>query len=673
MVTALFCAALPAMAAVSYDDYHTFAEVEGKLKQWSSSPLVSLETIGRSVGGKPIYVVRVASGSNADSRQAIFVGANAAGYHNAGTEAALDLIETLVSRGSNDDLLTSRTFYVAPILNPDAHDALFGKIRVKRSGNASKIDRDVDGLVAEDDFNDLDGDGRITRMRIADAAGSWLAHAEEPRLMIQEDSIQERRGAFRVEKEGYDDDGDGKFNEDPTDGTAVDLNFPQAHQYPKAEAGPWPTSEPEAESLSRWMFMRRNIALAVIYGPANNLIEMPRPVGAGGDLGTQKFKVPADVAEGFGFDPEIEYTLDEIWEQIENEPFIQQNNITKEQVASFLGAGPATKLEDADQTVLSHLAKGYKEKMKENGQDDRPVEQYNRGGVTPWLYYQVGVLAIELDVWGIPKPAKTEEEGDEKKEEPLTVDSLETMSSEDFLALGEEKIAAFLKEIEAPPQYSAEMVKGGQVNPEQMAGMIRQMGGGSGGGASADGDKDEDDAQVKRAREIYAWVDQNVPDAVSDWKAVTLPDGTKAETGGLDPFIQVAPPMSFLQPAVKAHTDWLLDLSTKTAKVEIVSVKSEDLGGGVYRVKAVAANTGFLPTHTKMAERAQSHNPVRLVLATGNSVQLVTGRMAVTTERLEGSTGTLEAEWLVRAKPGTSLTIEVVTENAGHDSRTHKL
>lgn len=677
-VGVLVIASAPQARAAGYDDYHSFSEVEAKLRQWSSNSLVTLETIGRSVGGKPIFVVRVAASGpvDPDARQAVFVGANAAGFHNVGTEAALHLIETLVTNGASDELLQRRTFYVAPILNPDAHDALFAEVRVKREGNASRIDHDVDGLAAEDDPDDLNGDGMITRMRIPHAAGSWLPHPEEPRLMIRSDSLKERAGAYRLESEGEDDDGDGEYNEDPIDGVTLDRNFPHAHPYPDADAGPWPLSTPEAESIADWFFSRRNVGLALVYGPANNLLEMPQSLGGGGDLGTQKFKVPPQAAEMVGLDPEKEYTLDEVWDHVKDRPFIVQNNITKEQVAQFLGAGPATKLEDADQQLLSHLAKEYKEALKEIGQDERPAEQYGKGGFTPWLYYQYGILAIELDVWGIPQAKQEEEEQEgvegEKPEEPLTVDRLETMSSEEFLALGEEKIAAFLEEVGAPAQYSAQMVRNmvesGQLDPESMAGMIRQMG----GGAAADGD-DEEDAQTKRARETLAWIDENAPEFSVPWSPVTLPDGTEAEVGGTDPFIELNPPMDRLAPAIETHTETVLDLASRMATVEIASVESEDLGGGVFRVRAVGTNRGFLPTHTKMAERARSHLPVRLVLRTGDGIELATGQPMVKSERLEGSSGTLEGEWLVRARKGAEVTIELLTQNAGNDSETHAL
>jgi len=663
--------AMPAIAAVDRDGYHTYAEVQSALKQWSSSPLVTVTSIGKSAGGRSTPLVRIAApGSiDPDARPGIFVGANPAGWTNAGTEAALDLIETLVARGAGDDLLKTRTFYVAPVLDPDAHDALFAKVLARRSGNAATIDHDVDGFKGEDDVDDLDGDGRITKMRIPDPNGNWLPLPTDPRIMVRADTLKERAGAYRIEFEGRDDDLDGSYNEDSVEGAVVDMNFPHAWPWPKPEAGTWPTSTPEAKAIVDFLFGRPNIALAIVYGHANNLLDMPRSLGGGNaDLGTLKFKVPKEVAEAMGFDPEQEYTIDEIWEVAKDFPFVVQNNITKEQVAQFLGAGPATKLEDADQQLLEAIAKDYKERLKAIGQDDRPGAQYAKGGLAPWLYYQYGVLAMELDVWGIPKAKKDEKAGGDE----LTIDKLEKMSSDEFVALGEEKVAAFLKKIGAPPQYSASMVvgmvKAGNVTPARMAAMIKQMGGGSGSA-----DAGEEDAATKRTQEVLAWVDANAPDAFAPWKPVSLPDGTNVEVGGLDPFITADPPLEILKPAIKAHTEEVLDLASKLAKVEIASLETTALGGGVWRVRAVAANRGFLPTHTKMGVRAQAKLPVRMTIATGNGVELVTGYPAVASERLDGTTGTLVGEWLIRAKSGATIRVDVVTQNAGSDQKSAKI
>jgi Zinc carboxypeptidase len=669
----------PAIAATpvdTYKDYHPFADVERQLQAWSQEhpQSVKLLTIGQSAGGRALHVIRIASPAapgtaDPDSRPAVFVGANLAGYHNAGTEAALDLIRTLLDAPADSPaakLLGSYSFYVAPALNPDAHDAIFGKPRGRRGGNGLKIDHDVDGLEGEDPADDLNGDGIITKMRIPDPAGGWLADSTDPRVLVEADSMEKRPGAWRVVTEGRDDDGDGELNEDGADGVWPGKGFPHAFAYSTPEAGPWSSFAPETKALLDFLLRRRNVALAVIYGPANNLLAAPQSLGGGGDLGTQKFKVPPEAAKFLGFDPEQEYTIDEIWEVAQNLPFVRQNGITKEQLQQFLGAGAATKVDPADQAYLDKFAEAYKERLKKAGlSTDRPGAQYGKGGFTPWLYYQYGTMALELDVWGVPKAEKKSEE---KADGALTLDKVAAMTTEEFIAQGEEKIDAFLKENKAPAQFSAQVVinylRGGQIDPKGMVERMKQMGaGGSGGG----GKPSEAGA---REREVLAWVDANAPGAFTAWAPVTLPDGTKAEVGGLDPFIEINPPMSILKPALAAHTETVLDLTGQLAKVEILSLDVTSLGGGIYRVKAVAGNRGYLATHTKQGDRAKVHLPVRLTLQTGKGVEMVTGYPYAVSDRLEGTTGSLAGEWLVRAEPGAKIVVDLTTENAGRDQKT---
>ena len=673
---------LAAGAAGAAEGYHDRAAVAAALAEWAGEhpTVVELYEIGSSAGGHPLQVLRLAADGDVEAaaRPAIFVGANVAGDHNAGTEAALDLVRTLLAaEGETAELLQSRTFYVAPVLNPDAHDAFFTTPRVRRRGNAEKIDRDRDGFVAEDDWNDLDGDGRITWLRIPDPAGQWLPHPEEPRLMIREDASKGYAGAYRLIREGDDDDGDGEHDEDTAEGVVVDHNFPHVFPY-TPEAGPWPGSTPEAKALFDFFFAHKEIALAVVYGPANNLLATPESLGGGGDLGSLTFKVPSFIAEYMGLDPEVEYTLDEIWETAKDLPMVRQRNVTKEQLGQFLGAGPATQVEDDDQKVLQRWAKDYKKRLEDAGLDkdgdDRARlrrddgKQYAKGGFTPWLYYQFGAMAIELDVWGVPKPKKEKKEGEDEAEgkKELTVDTLAEMTSEEFLEFSEEEIAAFMKEAGVPSQFTPAMViqgvKAGQMTPERMATMIK-----SGGGGDDDEDEDEDSPEVKRRREVLAWLDEHVPGSVAPWTEVTLASGKKAEAGGVDPFAEIAPSMEILEPAIRVHTATVLELAGEIADLQIVSLEAEELGNGVYRVAAVAANRAELASHTKMAERARARLPVRLEIRLGDGAELVTGRRAKSSERLPGVTGTLEGEWLVRAKAGASVEVAVLSQAAGND------
>ncbi len=246
---------LPATAATQETalTYRDFDAVKSQLEDWArkSPQRLELTTIGRSAGGKDIDVARLASGGDApDQKPAVFLGANIAGFHNAGTEAALHLIETLLGDDEKVvELLSERTFYIAPVLNPDAHDGMFGALKQRLTGNATKVDRDVDGFEQEDGPNDLNGDGRITWIRIPDPEGDKVPDPAEARALVKADPLEGLRGEYQLVVEGHDDDGDGDLNEDGPGGMAPAKNFAHAFQFNDREAGPWPGYTPEAKAV----------------------------------------------------------------------------------------------------------------------------------------------------------------------------------------------------------------------------------------------------------------------------------------------------------------------------------------------------------------------------------------------------------------------------------------
>lgn len=676
----LFAAALPALAfglsadANAREGYREFREVERDLRTIDrGSRNVSVESIGRSPGGRAIHVATIFAEGEVDpmERPAVFVGANIVGYHNAGTEAALELIERLAEGGDEiDDLLSSTVFYVAPALNPDAHDAMFERPRFLRSGHEAPLDRDRDGYENEDAPDDLNADGLITIVRIPDPAGTHIADPVEPRLMIRPDRKKGERGEFVLRREGFDNDDDGRIDEDGPGGLEPNKNFAHAFPYPAREAGPWPSAAPETKAIMDFLLARRHVSTAVVFGPANNFLSAPRGLGGRGfDPGSQRLEVPERVADFLGLDADRRYTLDEIWEVAKDNPVVQQNNITKMQILQFIGSGPATQPDDQDLALISHFADRYKERLDEAGLDaKRSGAQYGRGGFTPWLYYQAGLFAVELDVWGVPKrEEEKKDDAEEGEEDALTVERLGEMSSEEFLELGEEKVAAFLESIGAPEQFSAEAliarVEQGQVTPEQMARMAERM---------ADAREDEPEEGEPRADDdaldLLAWVEANDPDAFVEWTPVTLPDGEEAEVGGFDPFARIAPPREHLDESIDAHVETVFDLARSLPSVRIIDLEVEPMGGGVHRVKAAAVNDSMTPTHTQLAVRAQTHLPVRFEMVRQDGVEMVTGGWWTTQQSL--GDGVFRAEWIVRAAPGARTEIFVTTENAGEDRRT---
>ncbi len=644
--------------------YHDHAAVVAKLTEWQKAhPAIStLEEIGRSAGGKAIHVIKIAAEGDtpADKRQGVFVGANMAGWHNAGAEAALGFIEYLLTSDDAAAMRRDRVVYVAPILNPDAHDEFFGAARRPVRGNANKIDRDNDGLLGEDGPNDLNGDGVISQMRIKDPTGPMIPDPDNPYEMKRADPTKGETGAYVVTTEGGDDDGDGKRNEDAADGAQPDRNFAHAFEYGKAEAGMWAGLQPESKAVMDFLLARRNIGVAVVFGPANNLLATPKSLGGAVDAGSQKFDVPQNVANALGLDPEGKYTIDEIWERAKTLPVVIQNNLSKDDVAQFLGVGPATKPTNDDVKMIGHYAEKYKERLKEAGLDEkRAGRQYRAGGFTPWLYYQYGAFALELDVWGVPKAPK-KDDGKKAEDDKLTLEKLEGMSADDFLALGEEKIGAFMKEMKVPPQFSPKMVmdrvSSGQLSPKQMAGMIKQMGGSSGGGS---GDKKGGPS------DMAAFVEAHAPWAKIEWTPVTLPGGVQAEVGGYDPLVSRNPPRALLDKAIEVHTQTVVELSEGMARIEILKTEVKKLGSDVFRVKVTVGNTGLLATHTGLARKAKTHLPVRLGLELPAKAVRLHGPKWATSEQLAGKSGSLTGEWLVKAKAGSTIKAVALSDQAG--------
>ena len=341
-------------------DYRNVETIEKQLQSLAQKhpERIKLQSVGKSAGGRTLYFVQIAGAGkvNADKRPALFVGANIAGFHNAGSEAAMHLIETLANSNEKkiEDLLSKRTIYVAPILNPDAHNGLFATPRQLRAGNEGKLDRDLDGLVAEDGADDLDGNGIITQMRIKDPSGDMIVDPKDPRRMIKADVSKGERGTHRVFIEGKDDDKDGMYNEDGIGGIHPDRNFPAGFPVADTSAGAWPGVTPEVKATMDAVLSHKNIAMAVVFGPANQLLSVPT-----------------------GFD-----------------------RITP---PGATPAAEANKLEADDLKVLANLSEAYKKSLDQAGLDSkRSAKQTGKGSLANWLYFHYGVQTIELDVWGAP-------------------------------------------------------------------------------------------------------------------------------------------------------------------------------------------------------------------------------------------------------------------------------
>lgn len=258
-------------------EYRTHAQLSQKLKslETSSSGLAKLQSIAKTAGGKDIWLMEIGSGDRA-THPAIAVVGGVEGSHLFSQELAVGFIEKLLAAAKTDsvkNLLATTTFYVFPNMSPDASEQYFAALKYERSGNATSTDDDRDGKFNEDPFEDLNGDGLITMIRVEDATGKWKTHPADARIMIPANGEKGERGSYQLYTEGIDNDKDKSFNEDGEGGIHFNKNLPFDPPFFAAGAGEHPVSELENRALLDLLHDKANIYAVVTFGPANNLAE----------------------------------------------------------------------------------------------------------------------------------------------------------------------------------------------------------------------------------------------------------------------------------------------------------------------------------------------------------------------------------------------------------------
>lgn len=270
-----FCQPWQLSAQNNYSDYDQLTQ---QLEQLESdhSEYADLQSLTTTLDGKNVWMLTLGSG-DVENHPAVAVIGGAKGSHLLGSELSLRFAENILSQTSEDSirtLLESTTFYIIPRLNPDATEQLFADLKYARDRNAKATDEDRDGAVNEDGFEDLNGDGLITMMRVEDQAGKWMPYPEDDRVMVRADINDGQKGSYHLYPEGRDNDSDGEFNEDGEGGVNLNKNFTFDYPYFTPGSGEHMASEKENRALMDFLYEEGwNVFALMSFGPANNLSE----------------------------------------------------------------------------------------------------------------------------------------------------------------------------------------------------------------------------------------------------------------------------------------------------------------------------------------------------------------------------------------------------------------
>jgi hypothetical protein len=193
--------------------------------------------------------------------------------------------------------------------------------------------------------------------------------------------------------------------------------------------------------------------------------------------------------------------------------------------------------------------------------------------------------------------------------------------------------------------------------------------GGSGrsaaGGAAGAGDTES----VAIDKALLQWMDREKIDGFVAWTAIKHPDLGEVEIGGFKPYAAVNPPAGKIADLGKSHAEFALYLTSLFPKVSLAKFEAVAQGGGLYRVKAEVENGGFWPTALTHAVVARAVKPTMVQLQVAPETILSGNQKTGFIQSLSGSGGRQKFDWLIKAKAGDTLTLKVVSQKAGADSK----
>ena len=123
----------------------------------------------------------------------------------------------------------------------------------------------------EDAFDDLDGNGKITMMRIESPIGEYKTHPDDARVLVKADITKGEKGKYVVLSEGIDNDKDGNFNEDGEGGVAFNKNLSFKHPAFTPGSGEFAVSENESRAILDNLYQLFNVYAVVSFSGNNNL------------------------------------------------------------------------------------------------------------------------------------------------------------------------------------------------------------------------------------------------------------------------------------------------------------------------------------------------------------------------------------------------------------------
>jgi murein tripeptide amidase MpaA len=656
----------PLSGATEFTKYHTYDELTAALKAvvGAHSDLAKLTSIGKTGQGRSLWAVEIANpaGVPVGERSGLLIAANFEGDHLIGSELALATVEHLLNGYASDPAIKQRldtfVFYVVPRVNPDGAERMFAPVKTGSRLNLTPFDWDNDGRLDEDPPEDVNKDGLITLMRVKDLKGPYMVDPADSRLMKRADAAKGEQGGYAIYWEGFDKDNDGFIAEDGPGGIDINRNFMHRYAYFQPDAGRYMVSEAETRAMLDYVLAHDNIAAMLTFGESDNLIVAPGRRGdlaAAGTVGLFEFADRSnadarrtgmfqDVSAGFGGrggrgggggrGGEYEAVVAG-----------GRGSAPTTQTPGGRGGPGRTASTAISANDIEYFLTVSEQYRQMTGLRTPPPVRTPAGAFFEYGYYQYGVPSFSTPGWGMQPRAAAGA--------PAS-----TFSDADAVGVGPSVPQGGQRGSGSGAQGSG---RGGAAQTAAGRSGMTQM-----GGAEATGPAYVDQRVVR-------WMDTEKIDGFVPWTPFKHPTLGDVEVGGFKPYVLTNPPADRIAELVPGHVKFVLYLPTLFPKVQVAGTDVTAHGGGIYRIKAQVVNTGYLPTALAQGALARSVKPTLVQLGVDTKDIIAGNDKTNFITTLAGSGGLQSYEWIVKGKPGSTVTLKVASQKGGRDSVTLRL
>lgn len=272
----------PFQVKIDFNRWHDVEELYADMHRLQQAWPKFLKTavVGKSRDGRDILLVTVHNPETGpeSSKPAMYIEANVHGNEIQGGEICLYTVWYLMENYGRNEFITrlvnERVFYIFPTVNPDGRAYFMESPAGRARSGHFPLDDDNDYQSDEDQPDDVNGNGVVEQIRkYVPGKGNFRPSAGDPRQM-EPVPAGEKGDYLMLGMEGYDNDHDGRVDEDDLGGYDPNRNYPSDWQPDYVQSGSmdYPTQLPEARVSVDFFLSHPNIAGVQSYHNSGGMI-----------------------------------------------------------------------------------------------------------------------------------------------------------------------------------------------------------------------------------------------------------------------------------------------------------------------------------------------------------------------------------------------------------------